>query len=118
MSAAAGASTVSVELINPDAQSNIRIFLDRKLIYEGTSKQGSQDAGPPPIVVGKFELDGGATHVIIAEALGSRTKAQLEWTPQRDPTAWISIRYYPGRGDEKEAPFFTFLLRDAATKLK
>ena len=119
MSAAAEVSTVNIQIIDPDAQSSIRIFLDQKLIYEGTPKQGSRDeSGPLPIVVGKFELDSGVKHVVTAEALASLTKAQLEWTPQQDPNNWMVIRYYPGRSDRKEAPFFTFLLQRAAAKLK
>lgn len=111
MSLPAENSQVSIQIVNPDASTSIRVFLDRKLIHEGTPARSSLSPNPTiPAVAGTFALDSTVRHVLTAEAPATHTKAQLEWTPRLDGSAWVVIRYYPGRSEPGEPPFFTFYL--------
>lgn len=111
MGSLAQGAGVSIQLVNPDQHANIRIFLDRKLIYEGEPERAGI-----PVLAGTLELHGSGRHVLIAEVASGPAKAQLEWVPHAD--SWVVIRYYPGRAEPGEPAFFTFSLQGSAYKLK
>ena len=117
--ATAQGADVSIQIVNPDERTTIRVFLDRKLIYEGMPARSSDSNNPIlPTLVGTFSLDVGKRHSLAADISSTHTKAQLEWTPEHDPSPWIVIRYYAGRSESHEPAFFAFSLQRVAYKLK
>ena len=112
-------ASVSVQILNPDEHTAIRVFLDRKVIYEGMPTRASLGVhGVLSIVAGTFELSDKGRHVLVAEVPSGQTKAQFEWMPQNDPSPWVVIRYYPGRPEPGEPSFFTFSLQGEAYRLR
>lgn len=76
MSLPAEDSQVSIQIVNPDASTSIRVFLDRKLIHEGTPARSSLSPNPTiPAVAGTFALDSTVRHVLTAEAPATHTKS-------------------------------------------
>ena len=112
-------ANVSVQIVNPDVRTAIRVFLDGKVIFEGLPTPSTLSNIPTiPAVVGPVTLVAGNRHVVVAEVPGANTRAQLEWTPRLDGSAWIVILYYPGRGGKPGVPpFFTFALQANSHKL-
>ncbi len=109
----------SIQIMNPDQQTAVRVFLDRKLIFEGKPVPSNLIDNPSlPALAGTFGVDAQAKHVLIVEAPSTHTKAQLEWKPSVDASEWIVIHYYPGRDQPEEPPFFTFSLQETPYKLK
>ena len=113
-------ANVSIQIVNPDVRTAIRVFLDGKVIFDGLPTPSTLSNIPTiPAVVGPVPLVAGSRHVLIAEVPGASTRAQLEWTPRLDGSAWAVIRYYPGRGGEPSIPpFFTFALQANSHKLR
>lgn len=110
---------ISIQVVNPELKTEIRVFLDRKLIFEGKPQASSAPEQPTKLVtVGSFNLKSGVRHMLVAEAPSTHAKAELEWTPEADRNGWIVIWYYPGRGDAREPAFFTFALQATAAALK
>lgn len=110
-------ASVSIQIANPDGQTPIRVRLDNRVIFESRPPPLTSDGSATArLVVGPFSLDASSRHALIAEAPGAGTRAQLEWTPRREGSAWIVIHYYPGRSDSATPPFFTFALQAAAYK--
>jgi hypothetical protein len=110
---------ISVQVVSPEVKTAIRIFLDRKLIFDGKPQASTAPEQPTGIVtVGSFDLKSGERHMLIAEAPSTHTKAELEWTPEAGHGGWIVIRYYPGRYDAREPAFFTFVMQATAAASK
>lgn len=117
--AAGSHANVSVQVVSPDAQTVIRARLDGKVIFDQAPARSSFSNIPTiPVELGPFALAPGSKHVLIAEVPGGNTRGQLEWTPQLDGSAWVVIRYYPGRPDSAIPPFFTFALQAHPHKLR
>lgn len=110
---------ISLQIVNPSEGALVRVFLDRKLVYEGApTKETLGNHGVMSVVVGRYDLADGRRHVLIAEAPGANARAQFEWNPQRDTSPWVVIRYYPGQSLTKDSPSFIVALQEAAYKLK
>ena len=108
---------VSIQIVNPDARTATRVFLDGKVIFEGLPVQSSLSNIPTtPTLAGPFALQAGIRHILWAEAPATSTRAQLEWTPRLDGSAWVVIHYYPGRHEPALPPFFTFALQGNSYK--
>ena len=112
-------ANVSVQIVNPDVRTAIRVFLDGKVIFDGLPTPSTLSNIPTiPALVGPVALVAGSRHALIAEVPGASTRARLEWTPRLDGSAWIVIHYYPGRGEPATPPFFTFALQANSHKLR
>ena len=110
---------VAIQLVNPDAQTAIRVLLDGKLILDGFAEPSSLNIYPTkPAVAGPFALVSRNKHAIVAEVRDANTKARLEWSPRLDASAWVVIHYYPGRGVPATPPIFTFALQADAHKVR
>src|SRR5262245_13687140 len=110
---------VSIQIMNPETHTVLRVFLDRKLIYEGRPERSPlANQATIPIRAGTFSIADHPVHTLMAEAPAQRVKAQLQWSPRRQPVKWIVIRYEPGRPDAEEPPFFSLELREAPAALK
>lgn len=110
---------VSMQVVNLAEGALVSVHLDRRLIYEGApTKETLGVHGAMSVVVGSFDLRDGRRHVLVAEAPATGTKTQFEWSPQRDSSPWIVIRYHPGRPSSGDPPSFTIVLQEAAYKLK
>ena len=108
---------ISIQIVNPDARTGTRVFLDGKVIFEGLPVRSSLGNIPTtPTQVGPFALHAGSRHILWAEAPAANTRAQLEWTPRLDGSAWVVIHYYPGRHEPALPPFFTFALQGNSYK--
>ena len=108
---------VSIQMVNPDARTATRVFLDGKVIFEGLPVPSSLgNIATTPAQVGPFALQAGIRHILWAEAPATSTRAQLEWTPRLDGSAWVVIRYYPGRHEPAVPPFFTFAMQGNSYK--
>ena len=115
----AQSANVSIQIVNPDERIAIRVFLDRKLIYEGVPARSTLSNNPNlPAVVGPFAWDAVTRHVLVADIPSTSTKAQLQWTSRIDDSAWIVIHYYPGRSAPAEPAFFTFSLQGNSHTLR
>lgn len=111
--------SVSIQIFNPDLQTAVRVSLDGKPVFEGLPQASSLRHFPAlPVSIGPLQLFAGRRHTLTAEVPGAATKASLEWEPRLDGAAWIVIRYYPGRGDAANPPFFTFALQPGPQKLR
>lgn len=112
-------TSVSLQIVNPSEGALVRVFLDRKLVYEGApTKETLGNHGVMSVVVGRYDLADGRRHVLIAEAPGGHARTQFEWNPQRDASPWVVIRYHPGHALTKDDPSFIVALQEAAYKLK
>ena len=110
-------TAVSIQIVNPDARTATRVFHDGKVIFEGLPVRSSLGNIPTtPTQAGPFALQAGSRHILWAEAPATSTRAQLEWTPRLDGSAWVVIHYYPGRHDPAVPPFFTFALQGNSYK--
>lgn len=117
--APAPTANVSIQIVNPDVRTAIRVFLDGKVIFDGLPTPSTLSNIPTiPAVVGPVALVAGSRHALIAEVPGVSTRARLEWSPRIDGSAWVVIHYYPGRGDPATPPFFTFALQANSHKLR
>ena len=119
LSAPAHAASLSIQVVNPDAQTAVRVFLDRKLIHDAVPERSR--LGEPsmlPALAGVIETEDGAPHALVVEAAASGAKARFEWTAASVRSPWLVIRYYPGRSADGEPAFFTFSLQAAASVLK
>lgn len=115
----AGVDKVSIQVVNPEAQTAVRITLDGKLIFDGVPVRSTLGNIPTlPAVVGSFDVSPEGRHELTAEAPTSGARARLVWTPKRGGSAWLVIFYYPGRADENIPPFFTLALQDSSHKLR
>ena len=116
--AAAQTTNVSIQVVNPDVQTAVRVSLDGKVVFEGLPTPSSLSNIPTvPALIGPVALVAGSRHALIAEVPGSSARAQLEWTPRLDGSSWVVIHYYPGRGEPAVPPFFMFALQAEAHKL-
>lgn len=112
-------ANVSIQIVNPQAGTALRLRLDRSVIFEGVPTGATiADASTVPAVVGTFALAAGTKHVLVAEVPGTATKAQLEWTPRQGGSAWLVVRYDPGRQAPEAPPFFTFALQGGRYKAR
>ena len=112
-------ANVSIQIVNPDVRTAIRVFLDGKVIFDGLPASSTlSNISTISAQVGPVALLAGSRHALIAEVPGASTRAQLEWTPRLDGSAWVVIRYYPGRGEPAIPPFFTFSLQANSHKLR
>ncbi|WP_100428897.1 hypothetical protein [Janthinobacterium sp. 67] len=112
-------SDVSLQLVNADPHVAIRIYLDRKLVYQGMPSQGNAGDSPSvPVKVGTFSLDKLTRHTIIAEVVGSPIKSQVEWAPNSMSSNWAVISYYRGREKPAEPAFFGIAFQKEAYKTK
>lgn len=117
--APAQTATVSIQVVNPDVRTAVRVFLDGKVIFDGLPTASSlSNIATIPAVAGPFALVAGSRHSLIAEVPATNIKARLEWTPRLDGSAWVVIRYYPGRSDPGNPPFFTFAMQATSHKLR
>ena len=113
------AQNVSIQVVNPDVQTNIRVSLDGKVIFEAVPVPSTVNHIPTvPEVAGPFSLAPGSRHDLIAEVPGGGARAQLKWAPSQDAGAWIVIHYYPGRADSNIPPFFAFAIQGSPHKLR
>lgn len=110
-------ANISIQIVNPDARTAIRVFLDGKVIFEGLPAPSSLSNNPTiPAQVGPFALQAASRHTLWAEAPATSTRSQLEWNPRLDGSAWIVIHYYPGRHEPAVPAFFTFALQGNSYK--
>lgn len=110
---------VSIQVVNPDAATAIRVFLDGKVIFDAVPVPSSINNIPSlPAVAGSFSLASGIMHELTAEVADNLTRARLVWTPRLDGSSWLVVFYYPGRPDSKIPPFFTMALQDYPHKLR
>ena len=116
---AASAQSVSIQIVNPDLQTRIRVLLDDTVIFDAVPLRSAVDNVPTiPAVAGAFRLSPGSKHKLMAEVAGGATRAQLQWTQIVRGSSWIVLHYYPGRKDSDIPPFFTFALQDVPHKLR
>ena len=112
-------ANVSVQIVNPDVQTAIRVSLDSKVIFDGLPSRSSLSNIPTaPSVAGPFVLATGSRHALVAEVPATNIKAQLQWSPRLDGGAWVVIHYYPGRSEPATPPFFTFSIQANSHKLR
>ena len=117
--AASQDAAVSIQIVNPQAGTVLRLLLDRKVIFESaTTGTRVANTSTAPAVVGTFALAAAAKHVLVAEVPGTATKAQLEWMPRRDGGTWVVVHYDPGRQAADAPPFFTFALQANSYKAR
>ncbi len=110
---------VSIQVVNPDLRTKIRVVLDGKVIFEAAPLPSTlQNIPTVSAVAGSFAVAPGSQHVLIAEVPGAATRAQLKWAPSRDAGAWVVIHYYPGRADSNMPPFFAFAIQGARHSLR
>ena len=110
---------VSIQVVNPDAATGIRLRLDGQVIFDAVPLRSSINNIPSlAAVAGSFPLSLGSKHELTAEVPGAATRAQLVWTTRLEASPWIVVYYYPGRPDENIPPFFTMALQDYPHKLR
>ena len=111
--------SVSIQVVNPDAATGIRLLLDGRVIFDAVPLRSSIDNIPSlPAIAGSFPLSLGSKHELTAEVSGAATRAQLVWTPHLGASPWVVVYYYPGRPDSNIPPFFTMALQDYPQKLR
>jgi hypothetical protein len=113
------ASEVTIQVVNPAENTTVELYLDRKLIYQATpTKESLGVHGVLSEKAGSFDLSAPGSHVLIAKVPGSQIKAQLEWVANENKNTWVVVRYYPGRNEPSEPPFFIFSLQGEPFLLK
>lgn len=113
------AVNVSIQVVNSADNTPIRVSLDRKVIYEATATAAKRGVhGATSEVAGSFDISGPGPHILVAEVPGSPVKAQLEWVPAHTQSDWVVVRYYGGRPEPFEPPFFTLSLQRSKFMLK
>jgi hypothetical protein len=111
---------VALQLVSADPSVAIRVYLDKKLVYDGATVTKPL-AGPsvvPPIELGKFSLGAMVRHTLVAETTGTGIKSQTEWTPQVGGPAWLVVSYFAGRPEAAEPAFFGVALQNHAYLVK
>jgi len=94
-------------------------LFDRRLIYEAKPAASPTAKGQMlPSLAGTFTIAARGRHVLTAEVVGSNTKAQIEWDAGSAASPWVVVRYYPGRANPAEPPFFAFAFQRTAYKIK
>lgn len=115
----ARAEYFSIQIVNPDAKTSVRVVLDGKVVFDTVPMRSSSHNGPTvPAVIGPFAFFRDNKHQLIAEVPATHTRAQLEWTPRLNRSPWVVIHFYPGRSDEGIPPFLMFALQAQAHKLR
>lgn len=109
---------ISVQIDNPILDAVIKVTLDGDPIFN--SAPNTSTASNIPVLTslaGSFLLKPGK-HMLVAEVLGQRVKASLNWTPLPSSDSWVVIHFVSVAPEAVSPPYLTFSLQPRPYKLR
>jgi hypothetical protein len=112
------ATSVSIQLVNPDRTVSLRVTVDGQEVFSGkpvVAEHGDAGLSPRKIALPQVANLPRRRSIVVEADTAGHAKARFEWDATSLNTPVIVVRYYPGRTSDSEQPFFTFSVqRDAA----